>query len=171
MQFLNYQKGFTLIELIIVIVILGILSIVATPRFIDVSSSAKIAVMNNIAAQMKSTADMVRMKATIDGLRASSSNPGSRQSELIVDFGFGRSEVDWSNLCPESRAEMGDRMEMLDFLDVSFNDDITTRVNNQYTLVGFDIPASGIPLDSGCYVIYDSFARPNCTIKVVDIDC
>lgn len=40
---LNAKSGFTLVELVIVIVVLGILSAVAVPRFIDFSGDAKVA--------------------------------------------------------------------------------------------------------------------------------
>jgi MSHA pilin protein MshA len=156
--------GFTLVELIIVIVIIGILSIFAAPRFIDISTDAKIASIQAIASQVKAAAALAQNKARAQGLRSALVNPG-----YFVDFPFGTSEVDFRNLCPESLAEGADQLSMLDFLDLS--DDLETRITNQYTLIGYDLPSSGQPTNQGCYVIYDSFGQPNCTVTPVLADC
>lgn len=50
------QKGFTLIELVVVIVILGILASVAVPSFTDLSSEAKLAVGKGACGALQSTA-------------------------------------------------------------------------------------------------------------------
>lgn len=61
------RAGFTLVELIIVIVILGILSVAVAPRFVDVSGDAKAAVVKSLAASIETSARVFRMKYRLQG--------------------------------------------------------------------------------------------------------
>jgi MSHA pilin protein MshA len=167
----SQQSGFTLIELIVVITIIGIVTAIALPRYIDLKKSARIGVLNGIAGSMRSAITLTQTKARAIGLQPVAANPGgSQQSAFLVQFPFGSAEVDWRNLCPESRAELGNRLTMADFLQLQSNG-LTIQINNQYTLVGYDIPGFSVPTNQGCYVIYDSFGNPNCTVIVVTSDC
>ena len=53
---MRHQTGFTLIELIMVIVILGLLSAVAIPKFVDLSDDAEIAAIEGVAGGISSAA-------------------------------------------------------------------------------------------------------------------
>lgn len=59
---MNKQAGFTLIEIIAVIVILGILSAVALPKFVNLGGEARIAKMQGAAGSVNSAAVLIHSK-------------------------------------------------------------------------------------------------------------
>lgn len=61
-QFNKQQSGFTLIELVMVIVILGILAAFALPRFANLSGDARLASLNGALGSVKSASAIAHAK-------------------------------------------------------------------------------------------------------------
>ncbi|WP_394241063.1 pilus assembly FimT family protein [Vibrio astriarenae] len=65
------KQGFTLIELIVVIVVLGILAVVAAPRFLNLSSNAYEASIQGVGGALKTSLQLAESRIVIDNAQDS----------------------------------------------------------------------------------------------------
>ncbi|MCR4287722.1 MAG: prepilin-type N-terminal cleavage/methylation domain-containing protein, partial [Deltaproteobacteria bacterium] len=64
---IDNKKGFTLIELVMVIVILAILAAVAIPRFIDLQSDARVSTAKGIGGAVAGAANILHAQYLLKG--------------------------------------------------------------------------------------------------------
>ncbi|MEH0667187.1 type II secretion system protein [Vibrio scophthalmi] len=82
------QGGFTLIELVVVIVILGILAVTAAPRFLNLQGDARQASLQGLKGAMDGAAGIVYGKAAINGVETSSLTTGVDVDGILTIFGY-----------------------------------------------------------------------------------
>lgn len=61
------QQGFTLIELVVVIIILGILAVTAAPKFINLQGDARVSALSGMKAAIQGANTLVYSKAALAG--------------------------------------------------------------------------------------------------------
>lgn len=86
---MKQQQGFTLIELIVVIVILGILAATAMPRFINMQADARVAAVNGMAGGLRSAVAVVSSKYILTGSAVATTVTAQDLTVIDVNAGTG----------------------------------------------------------------------------------
>lgn len=97
---MNKQTGFTLIELVMVIVILGILAATALPKFVNLGTDARVSVMTGVEGSMRATNAMIYARAATNGQLGAVGNLTAAQipgGPITLAFGFASNRTNLSN--------------------------------------------------------------------------
>ena len=92
------QLGFTLVELVIVVIVIGILSVVAVPKFMNMTEETHTAVIESTADSFQSALVMVRSEHELAG------NPGEITiEEQQISFKNDNEVVNWPQATNKSQ--------------------------------------------------------------------
>ena len=93
----NNQEGFTLIELVIVIVIIGILSAVGIPKFLDLRDEAEQASVNQMIGSLESALTIYASKQYVNGNTITIVNPFDQLTNIPSNYNGANDPVNPTN--------------------------------------------------------------------------
>lgn len=162
------NSGFTLIELVIVIVLLAVLSAVALPKFINLKGDSKQAVLEGVGAAMSSGLELVHSKAVIENQlafrnEAAGIEPFITLGTIDIPLHNGYPAVDGTDSFEDVNAQIKAWIDIdivdRDTMDGDADKDIATffsdkasNDNQLYIFFGKDFPSKNVTFK--CAVVY-----------------
>ncbi|MCD6525960.1 MAG: type II secretion system protein [Desulfuromonas sp.] len=136
---MNNQKGFTLIELIVVIVILGILAAVALPKFVDLSSEAEKSTVEGARGAVKAASALAHATWLVKGKPATIIAEG-----VVIDIINGYPSADDADT-NDTIAEMAGLDESFTVSDDSGTNATMTITNGSYSFTYKEATSATVP--------------------------